>query len=167
MTVATAPGATAARRPPRQPGGPPPRAGSKSPAPSNGSAKPGRNELGTIAIDDSVVAKLAARAALENPNAGAAASTVLGLTLPGASLLGTKSTDLDELPKSNATVDGSMTTVELTISVRWPHSVAQVAGEVREHVRSRIHELTGLDVTEVRIAVTDLATSIAPPPRVS
>lgn len=114
-----------------------------------------------------MVAKLAARVVLENPNAGAAAAQVLGLTLPAAGLLGTNSTDLDALPKSSATVDGSMATVELTISVRWPNSVAQVAGAVRDLVRSRIHELTGLDVTEVRIAVTDLATTIAPPPRVS
>lgn len=113
------------------------------------------------------MAKLAARAAVENPNAGAAASTVLGLSLPGAGLLGAKSTDLDALPKSSATVDGSVATVELTVSIRWPNSVAKVAGEVRDHVRSRITELTGLEVTEVRIAVTDLATTIAPPPRVS
>lgn len=166
MTVATLPAGTTARRL-RHGGEEPPRAGSKTLTSSQGSATPGKNELGTISIQDSVVAKLAARAAVENPDAGAAASTVLGLTLPGAGLLGTKSTDLDELPKSSATVDGSIATIKLTISVRWPLSVAKVAGEVRDHVRNRITELTGLDVTEVQIAVTDLATSIAPPPRVS
>jgi len=161
--------ATAAAARPRsgQHGKPPPRAGSKTPTPSDGSTALARNEWGNITIDNSVMAKLAARAVLDHPHAGAAASSVLGLTLPGAAVPGTKSTNLDALPKSSATVDGATATVELTISVRWPHSVAKVAGEVRDHVRRRIHELTGLDLLEVRIAVTDLATTSNPPPRVS
>lgn len=130
-------------------------------------ASPGRAAaLGRIDISDSVVAKIAGRAALEHPDAGAAATTLLGVTLPGAGLLGTKTTDLHELPKTSATVDGSVATVELTLSVRWPKSVAQVTGAVRDHVRGRLTELTGLDVTEVRISVTDLATTFAAPPRV-
>ncbi|MEO6956547.1 MAG: Asp23/Gls24 family envelope stress response protein [Antricoccus sp.] len=162
MTRALAPATNRGHR-----GEPPPRAGSKSPVPSGGSAVPGRNAQGTISINDSVVAKLAARATLDNPHAGAAASTVLGLTLPGAALLGTKDTDLEALPKCSATVDGAVATVELTISVRWPNSVAKVASEVRDLVRSRVHELTGLKVTEVRIDVTDLATTGPPRQRVS
>ena len=156
--------ATAARL--RQRSGPPPRAGSKPPTPTGGAA-PGKNEFGTITIRDSVVAKLAARAATEHPDVGAAATTILGVSLPGASLLGTKSTDLHALPKSGATVDGTIATVQLTISVRWPKSVAQVTGELRELVRDRVRQLTGLDVLEVKLEVTDLATSIAGPPRVT
>lgn len=162
MTRAIAPATSRGHR-----GESPPRAGSKAPTSSGASAVPGRNAHGTININDSVVAKLAARATLDNSNAGAAASTVLGLTLPGAGLLGTKDTDLDALPKCSATVDGAVATVELTISVRWPHSVAKVSSDVRDHVRSRVHELTGLKVTEVRIDVTELATTGPPRQRVS
>jgi len=129
-------------------------------------AAPGRNPLGSISISDSVVAKIAARAAAEIPDAGAAASSVLGVNLPGAGLLGARSTDLDALPKVQASVDGGLAVLTLSLSVRWPSSVAGVTHTVREHVRRRVTELTGLSVTEVRISVTDLATSLAPPPRV-
>lgn len=128
-------------------------------------AAPGRNALGSISISDSVVAKIAAKAAAEIPDAGAAATSVLG-NLPGAGLLGARSTDLDALPKVQASVDGALAVLTISMSVRWPCSVAGTTHAVREHVRRRVTELTGLDVTEVRISVTDLATSLAPPPRV-
>lgn len=54
----------------------------------------------------------------------------------------------------------------LGISVRWPASVPHVTGQVRGHVRDRVRELAGLDVDEVHIVVADLATDIAPTPRV-
>jgi hypothetical protein len=44
---------------------------------------PGRNELGTITISTQVVAKLAAQAAAEIPDAGAAAPRVLGRSVSG------------------------------------------------------------------------------------
>ena len=47
-------------------------------------ARAGRNELGTISIADGVVTKIAARAAAENPDAGAAAARMLGRAVPGA-----------------------------------------------------------------------------------
>jgi uncharacterized alkaline shock family protein YloU len=56
--------------------------------------------------------------------------------------------------------------LDLSISVRWPASVPEVTSAVREHVRGRVHELTGLTVTEVSISVTDLVTPLPGPPRV-
>ncbi|MGI9009420.1 MAG: Asp23/Gls24 family envelope stress response protein [Streptosporangiaceae bacterium] len=126
----------------------------------------GRTELGVIRIADGVVTKIAARAAAENPDAGAAAARMLGRPLPGAGHLGLRGTDLDALPKTTVQVDGSKAFVTLEISVRWPASVPDVAARVRDHVRSRVRELTGLDVDEVHIVVADLATDIVPPPRV-
>ncbi len=129
-------------------------------------AKPGHNQLGTISISDSVVAKLAAQAASEVPDAGAAATKLLGVTMPGMSLLGTRDTNLDDLPKASAKVDGAVAVIELSLSVRWPASIATVTGEVRQRVRTRLKELAGIDVVEVRILVTELVTTLAPPPRV-
>lgn len=126
----------------------------------------GRTELGTITIADTVVTKIAARAAAENPDAGAAVARVLGRAVPGAGNLGVRGTDLSALPKISVEVDGSKAYVSLEIAVRWPASVAEVTGQVRQHVRDRIRELTGLDVDEVHIVVADLATDITPPPRV-
>ena len=125
----------------------------------------GRTELGTISIVDGVVTKIAARAAAENPDAGAATARVLGRAVPGA-VPGVRGTDLDALPKTTVQVDGAKAYVTLEIAVRWPAPVAEVTGQVRRHVRDRVRELAGLEVDEVHIVVADLATDITPPPRV-
>ena len=129
-------------------------------------ARAGRSELGTISIADAVVTKIAARAAAENPDAGAAVARMLGRAVPGAGHLGVRGTDLKSLPKTSVDVDGSKAFVQLEISVRWPASVSDVTAQVRQHVRDRVGELTGLNVDEVHIVVADLATDITPPPRV-
>ena len=137
-----------------------------TPAGLEPAVRAGRNELGTISIADGVVSKIAARAAAENPDAGAAAARMLGRAVPGAGYMGVRGTDLEALPKTSVEVDGSKAFVNLEISVRWPASVPEITGQVRRHVRDRVRELTGLDVDEVHITVADLATDITPPPRV-
>ena len=130
-------------------------------------ARSGRNELGMIKIDDSVVTKIAARAAAENPDAGAAAARMLGRAVPGASQLpGVRGTDLQGLPKTSVQVDGSKAFVTIELAVRWPVSVPEVTEQVRRHVRDRVRELAGLEVDEVHIVVADLAVDIPPPSRV-
>lgn len=129
-------------------------------------ARAGGNELGKITIADSVVSKIAARAAAENPDAGAATARVLGRAVPGAGYVGLREADLAGLPKASVDVDGSKAFLTLEISVRWPTSVPTVTDQVRSHLRSRIGDLTGLTVEEVHIVVADLVTDISPPPRV-
>lgn len=133
-------------------------------APPDGPAA-GRNELGTITIGDSVLAKLAAQAAVEIPDAGAAAPRLLGRSLSGAGGLGVRATSLTGLPKASAHVDGSIALIRLEISVRWPASVPAVTAAVRDHVRARLTTLTGLQVPEVTIEVTDLVTASDQPVR--
>ena len=129
-------------------------------------SRAGRNGLGTITVADSAVSKIAARAAAEVPDAGAAAARMMGRALPGAGHLGLRGTDLKALPKTTVRVDGSKAYVTLEISVRWPAAVPEVASQVRRQVQDRVRDLAGLDVDEVHIVVADLATDIAPPPRV-
>jgi uncharacterized alkaline shock family protein YloU len=129
-------------------------------------SRAGRTELGMISINDRVVEKMAAGAAAEIPDAGAAAPRVLGRSVTGAAAVGARTTSLTGLPKASADVDGSIVILDLSISVRWPASVPGVTSAVREHVRSRVSELTGLTVTEVSIAVTDLVTRLPAPSRV-
>ena len=127
----------------------------------------GRTELGSISIADGVVTKIAARAAAENPDAGASTARMLGRAVPVAGRLpGVRSADLDALPKTTVDVDGSKAYVSLELSVRWPASVPEVTAQVRRHVRGRVRELAGLDVDGVHIVVADLVTDITPPPRV-
>ena len=126
----------------------------------------GRNELGTIAVRDDVVAKIAACAAVEIPDAGAAATRVMGRAIPGGGRLGLRATDLEALPKTKADIDGNSTFLSIELSIRWPASVPDTTAQVRQHVRERVQELAGLTVAEVDITVAALATTIAPPPRV-
>jgi uncharacterized alkaline shock family protein YloU len=130
------------------------------------SSRAGRTELGMISISDRVVEKMAARAAAEIPDAGAAAPRVLGRSVTGAAALGARTTSLTALPKASADVDGSLVNLDLSISVRWPASVPEVTSAVRENVRRRVGELTGLIVSEVSISVTALVTQLPAPPRV-
>ncbi|MGH3403747.1 MAG: Asp23/Gls24 family envelope stress response protein [Streptosporangiaceae bacterium] len=132
-----------------------------------GEACPGRGELGTISISSRVVQKLAARAAVEVPDAGAAAPRVMGRSVSGAGAIGGRQTSLTGLPRSSAQVDGSTAVLDLSISIRWRASVPAVSSAVREHVRDRVTALTGLNVTDVSISVTDLATGLEGSPRVS
>jgi uncharacterized alkaline shock family protein YloU len=125
----------------------------------------GRTELGAITIADGVVTKIAARAAAENPDAGAATARVMGRAVPG-SVPGVRGTDLGALPKTSVDVDGFKAYVSLEIAVRWPAPVAEVTGQVRQNVRDRLRDLAGLQAEEVHIVVADLATDIVPPPRV-
>jgi uncharacterized alkaline shock family protein YloU len=129
-------------------------------------SRAGRTELGLITINDRVVAKMAARAATEIPDAGAAAPRVMGRSVTGAAVVGARTTSLTGLPKASADVDGSVVTLDLSISVRWPASVPEVTSAVRERVCSRVSGLTGLTVAEVSISVTDLVTRLPGPARV-
>ncbi|HEY0165572.1 MAG TPA: Asp23/Gls24 family envelope stress response protein [Jatrophihabitans sp.] len=137
----------------------------ESPAGPPGAPPPsgvGRTELGTITLSESVVAKLAARAAMEIPDAGAAAPRLLGRSLSGA---GVRPTSLTSLPKASAHVDGSVALIKLELSVRWPASVPAVTAAVREHVRTRVADLTGLIVAEVTLHVSALVTDLGRPAR--
>jgi uncharacterized alkaline shock family protein YloU len=116
----------------------------------------GVGAAGAITIQDRVVEKVAARAASELPDAGAAAPRVLGRTMSAASVLGVRSSDLAALPKTSVRVDGAFAVIDLELSVRWPCSIPDVTRTVRNHVRQRVEELTELNVAEVNIHVADL-----------
>jgi uncharacterized alkaline shock family protein YloU len=134
--------------------------------PASPGVRPGRSELGTISISGRVVQKLAARAAVEVPDAGAAAPRVMGRSVTAAGALGARETSLTGLPRTEAEIDGSTAAIALWVSIRWPASIARVSAALREHVRDRVMTLTGLKVTEISISVTDLATRPNGPPRV-
>jgi uncharacterized alkaline shock family protein YloU len=123
------------------------------------------SRLGRIVIADRVVEKISARAVLEIPDAGGAAPRVLGKTMPGAGQLGIRRTGLREAPKVAMDIDGRTVYLDLTIGTRWPASIAEISAQVRDHVRTRVHELTGLTVAEIRIAVTGLIADPAPTSR--
>ncbi len=160
--VATLPTVDAGRRLPK-PQSLPVRAGTQP-----GEQGVGHTDLGVISVTAGVVAKLAARAAVELDGVGAAATRVLGKELSGGGLdkLGLRSSEIGTLPACSARVDGQLAFVDLTMSVRYPAPVRQVAAAVREQVISRVGQLTGLQVVEVDITVPALVRELPRPPRV-
>ncbi|MBE7195121.1 MAG: Asp23/Gls24 family envelope stress response protein [Gordonia polyisoprenivorans] len=120
----------------------------------------GPNDLGSIRIADSVVEKIAARAAADDPEAGAAAPRLLGRSLSGAGRVGLRDTSLAGLPKASVRVDSAVALVDLELSVLWPKSIPATTARVRDRVRAEVARQTGLHVLEVTITVTDLVTTV-------
>lgn len=129
----------------------------------------GPTDLGQIVVADEVVAKLAARAAVEIDGVGSAASRLLGRELSGRPLdkLGLKSSELGAFPSCSAQVDGHLAFVDLTISVRYPSSVRQTAAAVRDHVMRTVGVMAGVQVVEVDIKVPALVRDLPRRSRVS
>lgn len=121
-------------------------------------------DLGAIHVGKDVVAKVAAYAATELPDVG---GPTRGLgRMPGGEMLGVGRADLHRRPKVTAHVDDGKAYLDLVVSVRWPASVPQVTSTLRNHLRQRVQQLTGLQVGEVRIEVADLIGDTAPVARV-
>ena len=104
---------------------------------------------GETVIASGVVAKIARRAAQEVDGVELAGSSglrgFLGRILPGPSA-----------PGVGADLARRRTALDLHVCVAWPRPVAMVTEEVRRHVRGRVQELTGYDVTDVDITVDAL-----------
>ncbi|GAA4512234.1 hypothetical protein GCM10023191_077640 [Actinoallomurus oryzae] len=103
---------------------------------------------GRTEIADRVLAKIATRALSEVEDAGGAARRVLGVRLGRDSM--------ERTPWVTAKVDGGLATLRMRISVAYPAPVREVTRHLRELVRTRVGELTGLDVREVDIDVSRL-----------
>ncbi len=115
-----------------------------------------QTEHGTTTIADTVVSKIAALAAREVDGVAQ-----LGGTMAGAvgSVVGRIRGQGQEHATSGVSVEVGTTqaAVDMTLQVHYPASLHQVADAVRQNVMDRIESMTGLEVTEVNIVVSDLA----------
>lgn len=110
---------------------------------------------GTTTIDENVVAKIA----------GIATREVSGVASMGGALSGAVAQVVGRIrgDEQHATsgvgveVGTRQAAVDLSITVQYPAAITEVAQSVRENVIDRIETVTGLEVVEVNIAVTDLA----------
>jgi uncharacterized alkaline shock family protein YloU len=118
-----------------------------------GGGDPGARGRTTIA--DGVVEKIA----------GLAARDVVGVHAMGSGLSRTFGAVRDRVPgaaRSTATrgvkaeVGEVQTALDLEIVVDYGVSIVDVAGAVRENVISAVERMTGLEVVEVNIAVSDV-----------
>ncbi len=107
-------------------------------------------DRGRTRIADRVVEKIAARAVAEVDRATGTPRQVLGVRLG--------STGSDTPARVDADVDGGVVTVAVSMAVRWPAPIREVARQVRGHVTERLEALTGLEVAHVDIEVPTLQT---------
>ncbi len=110
-------------------------------------------DQGSTTIADGVVSKVAGIAAREVPGihdlGGGTARAVGNLTARVG--IG------DQLTQGVSVEVGTReAAVDLTVVIEYGESIPQVTDAVRHNVIKRIHGITGLDVTEVNINVTDL-----------
>ncbi|MFC8792318.1 Asp23/Gls24 family envelope stress response protein [Streptomyces cinereoruber] len=111
---------------------------------------------GKTTIADGVVEKIA----------GLAARDVEGVHDMGSGLSRTFGAVRDRVPggssKSNVTrgvkaeVGEVQTALDLEIVVEYGYAISDVAGDVRENVVNAVERMTGLEVVEVNIAVSDV-----------
>jgi uncharacterized alkaline shock family protein YloU len=147
---------TAQRNRPENPGGEP--SGSDEAPRRTSVTKRGGGDpasRGRTTIADGVVEKIA----------GLAARDVLGVHAMGSGLSRTFGAVRDRVPgssKSTATrgvkaeVGEVQTALDLEIVIDYGVSIADVARAVRENVISAVERMTGLEVVEVNIAVSDV-----------
>lgn len=116
------------------------------------SGNPG--DRGKTTIADGVVEKIA----------GLAARDVVGVHAMGSGFARTFGAVRDRVPGGTASVSRGVkaevgevqTALDLGIVVEYGVSIADVARSVRENVISAVERMTGLDVVEVNIAVSDV-----------
>jgi uncharacterized alkaline shock family protein YloU len=104
---------------------------------------------GETHIASGVVAKIARQAAREVDGVEVAGASglrgLLGRVLPGPSA-----------PGVGADLAHRRTALDVHVCVAWPRPVATVTNEVRRHVRARVQELTGYEVSDVDITIDAL-----------
>ena len=108
---------------------------------------------GSTTIADGVVTKVAGIAAREVPgvyNLGGGAARAIGSVSERVGIGDGRSQGVSvEVGEKEAAVD-------LTVVVEYGESIPDVAQQIRDNTINRIEGMTGLSVTEVNVAVTDL-----------
>ncbi|MFJ4919046.1 Asp23/Gls24 family envelope stress response protein [Streptomyces sp. NPDC088725] len=142
----------AARNQSESPGGRPSDDDARSHLTKRGGGEPASRGRTTIA--DGVVEKIA----------GLAARDVFGVHTMGSGVSRTFGAMRDRVPGGNKSVSRGVkaevgevqTAIDLEIVVDYGVAIADVARDVRENVIAAVERMTGLEVVEVNIAVSDV-----------
>ena len=110
-----------------------------------------KNGLGSVAIADEVVEMIASLAASEVKGVTAMVGNITNelMSKVGVKNL-TKGTKVDVLDK--------MVTLDLSVRLEYGYSIPDVGTKVQEKVKSAIETMTGMQVTDVNVSVTDVVT---------
>lgn len=100
---------------------------------------------GSTSIPATVVARIAEQAASELPQIGSAAGGVLGV---GARR------DFATRPSAECDLYGSSAVLRMDVGMTFPVAIAPTARSLREHVTSRVQDLTGLEVGRMDVEIS-------------
>ena len=112
-----------------------------------------QTERGNTTIADAVVTKVASIAAREVPGVyrlGGGVSRALGSVTQRVGI------GDERMQGVSVEVGEREAAVDLTVTVEYGESIPQVSSAIRENVIKRIEGITGLSVTEVNVAISDL-----------
>jgi uncharacterized alkaline shock family protein YloU len=121
---------------------------------------PLKGEMGNTTISNTVVSQIAGIAAqeVEKVQMGGGTSAAVGGFLQGVadSVTGGSTSGGNYTSGVSVEVGGEEAAVDLTMTVEYGQSIPRVTDAARRNVINRVESLTGLRVTEVNIAVTDV-----------
>jgi uncharacterized alkaline shock family protein YloU len=130
---------------------------------SEGSGEsPLKGEMGNTTISSTVVSQIAGIAAqeVEKVQMGGGTSAAVGGFLQsvagGVTGSSTTTSGGNYSRGVNVEVGEEETAVDLTMTIEYGQSIPQITDAARRNVINRVESLTGLRVTEVNIAVTDV-----------
>ncbi|PYI65711.1 Asp23/Gls24 family protein [Arthrobacter livingstonensis] len=107
---------------------------------------------GQTVLADKVIEKIAGQVARDESSAGGSSGGFLGI---GAHA------DLSARPQATAELSGNIATLSVEVGMVYPAPLRQATEELRRRIRTRVTELTGVDVRQVDIKVSWLTTDTA------
>lgn len=120
--------------------------------PGAGDAGPDFVETGTrgqTVLAARVIEKIAAQVASDESSAGGSSGGFLGI--------GNRA-DLSARPKASVELAGNIATLRVEVGMLYPVPLRQATEALRGRIRTRVTELTGVDVREVDIRISWLTT---------
>ena len=96
-----------------------------------------------------VIEKIAAQVASDESSAGGSSGGFLGI--------GTRA-DFSARPKASVELSGNIATLSVEVGMLYPVPLRQATEALRRRIRTRVTELTGVDVRQVDIRISWLTT---------
>lgn len=122
------------------------------PLPGSGDAGGDVGETGSrgqTVLAARVIEKIAAQVASDESSAGGSSGGFLGI--------GTRA-DLSARPKASVELSGNIATLSVEVGMLYPAPLRQATEALRRRIRTRVTELTGVDVRQVDIRISWLTT---------
>lgn len=109
----------------------------------------GTDARGQTVLAAKVIEKIAAQVASDESSAGGSSGGFLGI--------GTRA-DVSARPKASVELSGNIATLSVEVGMLYPAPLRQATEDLRRRIRTRVTELTGVDVRQVDIRISWLTT---------